>query len=243
MGARVDSIILHYTGLREDALDAWTADPFGEALRWMLNPVSQVSSHYIIGAGGRIVQLVPEAMRAWHAGRGSWKDCCDLNSCSIGIEIANTGHAGGLPPYPQPQIDAVIALCKAIIARYAIMPERILAHSDIAPDRKADPGEHFPWEALFYAGVGLWVKPGPLSDGPVLAQGDENAEVLALQQKLAQYGYGVAASGIYDLAAQTVVRAFQRHFRPGRVDGVADPSTLATLDRLIAACAAATAQA
>ncbi len=234
-GACIDTLLLHYTGLREDALSAWNADPFGEALRWLINPKAEVSSHYIVDLDGRVFQLVAEDRRAWHAGRGSWKDCADINSCSIGIEIVNTGHAGGLPPYPRAQIESVITLCNDIVARRGIAAERVLAHSDIAPARKADPGEHFPWEVLFHAGVGHWVKPVEITDGARLMLGDSGETVSRLQQQLVRYGYGLSVTGAYDEATLQCVRAFQRHFRPMQVDGIADISTLATLESLLAA--------
>ncbi len=233
-GACINTLLLHYTGLREDKLNEWISDPFGEALRWLINPQAEVSSHYIVDLDGRIVQLVPEARRAWHAGRGSWKDCNDINSCSIGIEIVNTGHTGGLPAYPKHQIASVITLCKDIVARRGIAAERVLAHSDIAPARKADPGEHFPWNDLFHAGVGHWVQPVAITQGARMTQGDCGESVSSLQMQLARYGYGIAITGSYDEPTLQCVRAFQRHFRPDCVDGIADISTQATLDSLLA---------
>ena len=146
-GRAADCILLHYTGM-----------PTGQgALARLCDCAAEVSSHYLVFEDGRVLQLVPEGRRAWHAGTGRWKDDADINSCSIGVEIVNPGHDGALPPYPQAQIEAVAALCRDIAARHAIAPERILAHSDIAPGRKRDPGEHFPWETLHARGVGHWV--------------------------------------------------------------------------------------
>lgn len=232
-GARIRFIVLHYTGLREEALEAWTADPGGEALRWLCAPQSQVSCHYLVERDGRVIQLVAESRRAWHAGRSSWQGCTDLNSHSIGVEIVNAGHAGGLPPYPDAQIDAVAALCREIASRHGIRADGVLAHSDIAPDRKADPGEHFPWAALHRAGVGAWVEPAPLARDVDPAARAQECDAACLQRKLARVGYGLAATGVYDLATEQAVRAFQRRYRPARVDGMADLSTLRTLDALI----------
>ena len=215
----LDAIVLHYTGMptAEGALDL------------LCSPAAEVSCHYVVLEDGGVVQLVPEARRAWHAGRSSWFGETDMNSASIGVEIVNPGHDGGLPPFPRQQIDAVIALCRDIIARRAIAPERILAHSDIAPGRKVDPGEKFPWAALAAAGVGLWREPAPICEGPIFARGATGVAVANLQRRLAALGYGLEATGDYDARTEAVVAAFQRRWRPARVDGVADASTVATL--------------
>ena len=219
-----DHAVLHYTGM---------ATP-----RSLAAPVlaeSKVSSHYVVCEDGGVVQCVPEARRAWHAGVSAWAGETDNNSCSIGIEIVNPGHSLGYPDFPDVQIDAVIALCQDIIARNGIPADRVLAHSDVAPSRKQDPGEKFPWQRLHAAGVGHWVEPAPLSDGRTLAFGDHAAAVRELQGALAHYGYGVPATGDFDALTRDVVTAFQRHFRPARVDGIADASTLQTLRALITA--------
>jgi N-acetylmuramoyl-L-alanine amidase len=221
---RPDMLILHYTGMPES----------GQALQWLCNPTSNVSAHYFVFENGHVLQLVPEARRAWHAGVSHWKGETDINSASIGIEIANTGHPGGLPPFPAEQIAAVIALSKDIAARWAIPPERILAHSDVAPGRKIDPGERFPWDHLADAGVGLWLKPAPIRGGRFFARGDSGPPVEALQAMLTLFGYGVPVSGQFCERTEAVVAAFQRHWRQERVDGVADASTITTLRDLIA---------
>jgi N-acetylmuramoyl-L-alanine amidase len=205
------------------------------ALDLLRDPRSEVSSHYFIDEHGAIFQLVPEARRAWHAGVGVWKGERDLNSASIGVEIANPGHDGALPPFPEAQITATIALCRDISSRHAIRPERILAHSDIAPARKRDPGERFPWAALFRAGVGHWVPPAEIVGPPLFREKEEGLPIRALQAMLALYGYGIEMTCVYDQSTRTVVSAFQRHFRPEKVDGEADASTIQTLRALIAA--------
>jgi N-acetylmuramoyl-L-alanine amidase len=187
----------------------------------------------LVWEGGSIDQLVAESDRAWHAGRGAWKGETDLNSASIGIEIVNPGHEGGSPPFPDLQIEATIALVRDIAARWSIAPEGILAHSDIAPARKRDPGEVFPWGKLWRNGIGHWTEPAPLSGSPLFAPEEEGPPVRALQAMLALYGYGVEMTGIYDRQTRQVVTAFQRHFRPALVDGEADASTAATLKVLI----------
>ncbi|HLH12046.1 MAG TPA: N-acetylmuramoyl-L-alanine amidase [Methylovirgula sp.] len=224
-GKGPDSIILHYTGMADGAA----------ALARLSDPKAEVSAHYFIDETGDILQLVPEARRAWHAGQSCWAGESDMNSASIGIELQNGGHEFGAPAYPKAQIDAVIALCRDIACRHKIAPQRILAHSDIAPGRKIDPGEYFPWGTLAEAGIGLYVRPHPIENDPPLARGAKGGAVAAVQGMLAAYGYDVEPSGDYDERTEIVVAAFQRHFRPARIDGKADRSTIATLKALMAA--------
>jgi N-acetylmuramoyl-L-alanine amidase len=224
-GRPPDMILLHYTGMQT-----------GEAaLQRLTTAASKVSAHYVVFENGRIVQCVPEERRAWHAGESVWAGDTDVNSRSIGIEIVNPGHEFDYPDYPLRQIAAVISTCKSIIARRGpINADRILAHSDVAPARKQDPGEKFPWGLLSESGVGHWVRAAPLDlEGTGLKPGDRGDAVTLLQRTLRSYGYGVADSGSYDDATRDVVTAFQRHFRQARVDGIADPSTLLTLRALI----------
>jgi N-acetylmuramoyl-L-alanine amidase len=222
-GARPNCLVLHYTGMptAKSALDRLT------------NPASEVSSHYFVWEDGRIDQLVVEAARAWHAGNASWKGESDLNSASIGIEIVNPGHDGGSPPFPDRQIAATIELARDCLSRWSIPPERVLAHSDVAPARKRDPGEVFPWRRLWECGVGHWVEPAPIGGGALFRHAEEGPPIRALQAMLALYGYGLELTGVYDRRTSAVVEAFQRHFRPERVDGEADASTVATLKALI----------
>jgi N-acetylmuramoyl-L-alanine amidase len=224
-GRRPDILLLHYTGMRDAA----------SAIQWLCNPLSQVSCHYVVLEDGRIFQLVPESARAWHAGVSAWQGETDVNSSSIGIEVVNRGHDFDYPDFPGVQVEAVTALCRDILSRHAIRPDHVLAHSDVAPRRKADPGEKFPWGRLHAGGVGHWVEPAPLSAGRRFGPGEEGQPVRALQAMLAMYGYELELTGVYDEQTEAVVRAFQRHFRPTLVDGVADASTLATLHALIRA--------
>ncbi|TIL36086.1 N-acetylmuramoyl-L-alanine amidase [Mesorhizobium sp.] len=219
----VDMIVLHYTGMETGA----------GAEAWLCDPASEVSSHYLVHEDGRIVQMVRESDRAWHAGKSTWFGRSDINSCSVGIEIVNPGHSLGYRNFPKRQIDVLIGLCKGIVQRHSIPAQRVLAHSDVAPGRKIDPGERFPWKALFEAGVGHLVEAAPVRRGAVLKAGDASAEVEALQSMLALYGYGVEISGAFDRQTEIVVEAFQRHFRQRKVDGVADGSTIRTLERLL----------
>lgn len=222
-GKPLQAIILHYTGMATGPA----------ALARLCDPASEVSAHYVVEEDGRIFQLVPEARRAWHAGKSFWAGETDMNAASVGIEIVNGGHDFGSPPFPPAQIDALIALCRDIAKRREIPPQNILAHSDIAPDRKRDPGERFPWAKLAAAGLGHYVSPHAIGDDTGLSLGDAGAEVWDLQRKLVAYGYGLEVTGVYDKKTQAVVTAFQRHFRPARVDGKADRSTRETLLDLI----------
>lgn len=219
----IDILLLHYTGMvsAEAAID------------WLCDPESGVSCHYLVDEAGRITQMVAEERRAWHAGKASWQGETDINSRSIGIEIANPGHFDGYPDFPDVQVNAVIALSRAICQRYTIPAARVLAHSDVAPGRKIDPGEKFPWDRLAAEGVGVWTDPVPPGDGRFFHEGDSGAPVEALQAMLALYGYAVDPTGTFDRATREIVAAFQRHFRPARVDGVADVSTIETLHRLL----------
>ena len=223
LGWRPDLILLHYTGMASAE----------SALNHLCAVGSQVSAHYFVFEDGRIVQLVQESERAWHAGAASWAGESDINSCSIGIEIANPGHDFGYPDFPKRQIAAVTALCRSILTRHAVPPPRVLGHSDVAPSRKRDPGEKFPWRLLHDSGVGHWVKPAPITDGPRLSRGDHGEAVSALQKSLSDYGYGVGVTGNYDATTHDAVMAFQRHFRPERIDGIADLSTRKTLQELL----------
>lgn len=217
-------IILHYTGMESGQ----------GAQDWLCNSKAEVSSHYLVHENGRVVQLVAESARAWHAGKSFWAGATDINSASIGIEIVNPGHFLGYPDFPDVQIEAVIALCQGIIGRHGISPERVLAHSDVAIGRKIDPGEKFPWDKLAAQGVGHWAPPlDENMPGPAFAEGARGRPVEALQAMLARYGYDCPIDGEFGASTALALAAFQRHFRPARVDGIADRSTLGTLHGLL----------
>ncbi|MBE7184909.1 MAG: N-acetylmuramoyl-L-alanine amidase [Methylobacterium mesophilicum] len=216
-----DILLLHYTGMAS-----------GQAAEdWLCDPASEVSCHYIVHEDGRIVQMVPESRRAWHAGRSSWQGQEDVNSRSVGIEVVNPGHNIGYRDFPERQIDAVIELCRGIVGRHGIAPERVLAHSDVAPGRKVDPGEKFPWKRLAQAGLAFHVPPSE-TEGDGLRFGDRGEAVAALREALRQVGYGLEPGSEFDGPLKIVVEAFQRRFRPARVDGEADLGTLETLKQV-----------
>ncbi len=225
-GVRPVFLIMHYTGMSSAE----------KAIDWLARAESKVSCHYVVDERGAITQLVPEKLRAWHAGVSYWQGETDINSHSIGIEIQNPGHSDGYPDFPAAQIKAVIALSRDIIRRHKLSPQNILAHSDVAIGRKIDPGEKFPWARLAREGVGHWVRPSPIRDGTddfvISARGEM---VSAAQRLLAEFGYNIVDSGELDAETSKVIRAFQLHFRPRRVDGRLDRSTLSTLQRLVAA--------
>ena len=219
-------LLLHYTGVVTAA----------KAIDWLSRPESKVSSHYVLDEAGFLTQMVAEDQRAWHAGLAVWAGETDINSASVGIEIQNTGHELGYPDFPEAQLRVLEALCLDIIARHGIRPERVLAHSDVAPTRKKDPGEKFPWARLAAAGIGHWVAPEPVDwADPGIARDAAGPLVGAVQGLLAGYGYGIEATGGIDPRTEFVLKAFQRHFRPERVDGRIDQSTVTTLERLAAA--------
>lgn len=217
-----DMLVLHYTGMQ-------TAEA---AIARLCDPEAKVSAHYVVDEDGSILKLVPEERRAWHAGRGVWLGETDCNAASIGIEIVNPGHEFGYRDFPEVQVDAVISLIADIRTRWTIPDNRIIAHSDLAPERKQDPGERFPWKRLAGAGHGLWFEPAEeriAALGVPLKVGDEGLGVIVLRAGLHRLGYGLPPGGDYDEATRLTVEAFQRHWRPAQVDGVADGETRATL--------------
>ena len=226
----LDMLVLHYTGMKDGP---------SALARMQEDKEPRVSAHYMVEEDGRIFALVPEDKRAWQAGRSWWRGDEDLNSRSIGIEVVNPGHEWGYRPFPEPQIVAVLELCQGILSRWPIPQNRIVAHSDIAPDRKEDPGELFPWKRFAEAGVGLW--PEPQRPEPWMMHGaemgDAGVTVEGLQRDLATIGYRISVTGVFDAATAAVVRAFQRRWRPMRVDGVGDVDTI-VLANSVAALAA-----
>ncbi|WP_198369532.1 N-acetylmuramoyl-L-alanine amidase [Roseomonas rosulenta] len=204
-------LILHYTGMRTGA----------EAIARLRDPMAKVSSHYVVEEDGRIHRLVPEDRRAAHAGVSHWRGQTALNGRSVGIEIVNPGHEWGYRNFPALQMAAVCDLCLDILARHPIPPRNVVGHSDVAPDRKQDPGELFDWEGLAANGVGLW----PKSDPPA----PPAEAVLGL---LGSIGYRT------DLPLPVLVTAFQRHWLPRRTDGIADGETRARIAAVAALCAA-----
>jgi len=189
-GAPIDTLVLHYTGMASAAA----------AIDRLCDPAARVSSHYVVEEGGLVWSLVPETRRAWHAGVSFWRGHRDLNDRSIGIEIVNPGHEWGYRPFPALQMAAVCDLCLDILARHPIPARNVVGHSDIAPDRKQDPGELFDWEGLARNGVGLW---------------PDSVDTPAPPDALTQIGYDPA----FDPAI--TLRAFERHWGRARLAAIA----------------------
>ena len=218
-----DVLVLHYTGMPTGA----------DALERLRDPKApRVSSHYMVEEDGRIFRLVPEERGAWHAGASYWKGERNINGISIGIEIVNPGHEFGYRPFPDAQVAAVISLITDIRSRWQIPDDRIVGHADVAPGRKDDPGELFPWKRIAQAGHGLWAE-APAAPGLPLAEGEESTAVFALQAGLTRLGYDLPPSGKFDAATKAVVVAFQQHWRQAKVDGIADGETRAQLIALL----------
>lgn len=246
--ASIDLVVLHYTGMQDgetalrrlcdaspkagDYPGPWQAPDIDPAAA-----LGRASAHYVVGEDGTVFRVVDEKDRAWHAGAGAWEGREDVNSRAIGIEIVNGGHDFGLPPFVPAQIASVITLVGEILERWGLDAHRVVGHSDVAPARKNDPGEKFPWAALAEAGVSLW--PEVKADDRVHCKpGDRGARVHELHASLAEFGYAVPDSAdpdaaVFDAATEAVVRAFQRRFAPERIDGVVRASTMAALDDLL----------
>lgn len=226
--AIIDMLVLHYTDMES-----------GEAaIARLCDRQAKVSAHYVVEEDGRLFQLVPEEDRAWHAGVSSWRGREGVNAHSIGIELINPGHSCGYRAFPEVQMQALIPLCQAIVKRHGIPARNVVAHSDIAPMRKTDPGELFDWAWLAREGVGLWPEVDPEANNeaitaPMLNAGKHGEEVHALQQQLAEYGYPITVDGDYGEETQAVAVAFQRHFRPADIDGVWDEDCKQRLDALL----------
>ena len=202
-GAAIDMLVLHYTGMRSAE----------DALARLCDPAAKVSAHYTIDEAGTVYAHVPESARAWHAGVSFWAGVRDVNARSIGIELVNPGHEFGYRAFPQAQIAALMALCLGILKRHPIPPRHVVGHSDVAPARKTDPGELFPWEDLALNGIGLWPRPS-VTAAPAAA--------------LTRFGYDP------EVTNEERILAFQRHFRPRHLSGAWDSESAGLLAGLLA---------
>ncbi len=221
-GASIDLLLIHYTGMKNGA----------EALARLCDPDAAVSAHYLVEEDGRIFQLVQDSDRAWHAGVGAWHKSNNINDISIGIEVVNPGHEFGYRPFPDKQITALTALSQWLVTRYFIPAERVLGHSDIAPGRKMDPGELFPWDKLSAAGVGCSLK-DPYNDTSAYLQfGDCGEQVISLHELLIEIGYKLASTTHYGSETLDAIVAFQQHWRQSAVTGKVDLGTYQALKAL-----------
>lgn len=211
-GAAPSLVVLHYTAMA-------TVEAAVARLR---DPLAEVSAHWVVAEDGRLWRLVPEARRAWHAGAGGWGGCADVNSASIGIELANPGDR----PFPLPQMCALEALLSDVLARWSIPPSGVIGHACMAPERKQDPGRRFDWRALGRRGLCLWENGAP---------GDRPADAAAFRAAARAFGYPLAAEGVWDAAALATADAFQARFRPWE-RGPLTTAALAQLERLAARC-------
>lgn len=210
-GCAIDMLMMHYTGMETAAA----------ALERMCDPESRVAAHYMIDEDGTTYRLLAEESRGWHAGISFWAGKSGVNDCSVGIELVNPGHEFGYRPFPEPQMAALEVLSKGILSRHPIPPERVIGHSDVAPDRKTDPGELFDWARLARAGIGVW--PGRVT--PVA-----KADMAEVARLLAAIGYDIGGDGD---TLRVAITAFQRHFQQHKVDGIADGETQAIAAALV----------
>lgn len=207
---RIDTLVLHYTGM--SSAEA--------AVERLCDPSARVSAHYVVEENGRIWRLVPEARRAFHAGISCWQGESDLNAVSLGIEIVNPGHEWGYRPFPEAQMCAVETLCRDLVSRYSIPPHRIVGHSDIAPERKRDPGELFDWPRLARAGIGIWPPMSPITSTHQIDRAGALADLLAI-------GYCATEQSL-----TSALVAFQRRFRPRVCDGRLDAESMQRLSQV-----------
>ncbi len=205
----IDMLVLHYTGMESASA----------ALDRLCDPEAKVSAHYVIDEDGQVTGLVGEASRAWHAGESFWRGEVDINGRSLGIELVNPGHEFGYRNFPDAQMAALENLAAELLSRHPIPARNVVGHSDVAPGRKTDPGERFDWARLAAAGIGLW------PDAALHAE-IEDADVRIM---LGAYGYDNTDPGL-------AITAFQRHFRPESLDGLADGETVGRLKALLDLC-------
>jgi len=211
-GTKIDMVILHYTGMKSKS----------SAIKRLCDKKARVSAHYLIDERGEISKLVDEKFAAWHAGKASWEGKHDINNRSIGIELVNPGHRYGYKKFTKKQISSLITLLQRIIKRYKIPEDRILGHSDVAPQRKTDPGELFDWRCLAKKNIGIWPK-------GTYPNNKKNYTIKSMQLMLSSFGYDLNVSGKLDRQTKKVISAFQRHFRPKKIDGIFDHETVSKL--------------
>jgi len=221
--AEIDMILVHYTGMRSE----------GESITRLLDPNSKVSTHYFICESGKVIQMIDDELRAWHAGLSEWRGQKNVNDFSIGIELSNPGHEYGYRDFTKSQIDSFIDLTTDLKEKYNIQNHRILGHSDVSPDRKMDPGEKFDWEFLASHQIGLWLKEREKKSELVNEFKDDDGSITlpirTAQVNLKEIGYSVNVNGKFDEITKKVVIAFQRHFCPKNLSGTLDRETFSLI--------------
>lgn len=218
-GVEIGLVVLHYTGMQSCKA----------ALDRLIDPLAQVSAHYLIDENGDCYELVPESERAWHAGVSYWQGCDNVNDISVGIELVNPGHEFGYTPFPEAQMQSLMHLLGDIKKRHNIAAHAFVGHSDVAPDRKMDPGEKFDWPRLAKAGFGIMPDKGEKAGKALAIPGIKSDVVMAAQHDLCSIGYKINPTGHYDSATNRAILAFQRHWCPASVTGLLDCGTVAQL--------------
>ena len=219
----ITMLVLHYTGMETGQA----------ALDRLVDPEAKVSAHYLVKEDGKVIQLVDDGRRAWHAGVSFWNGISDVNSASIGIEIVNGGHEFGLPEYPRVQLTGLVRLCKKLINAYNIEDHNIVGHSDIAPGRKEDPGEKFPWKELSTRGLGYFPKQVSEDQRILFSRNDTDRAISVLQKGLAFIGYDLEVNGRLDDKTSDVLTAFQRRYRPDLINGNIDIQSVELITNLV----------
>lgn len=221
--SNIDMLVIHATNMEELA-----------SIERLCDPQSHVSCHYLIAQNGEIYCLVDDEKRAWHAGESFWRGRDKLNACSIGIELVNANHLLETNIFPKAQMHSLIELCTNLIKKYNIADYNIVAHSDIAPDRKDDPGQYFNWRLLADNSIGVYPDIKDHKNNKILvSQGDKNPEVLKIQKMLKNYGYKIDLNGKFDKAMAMVVVAFKRRFQPHDLSPTINQSDFLILSQLV----------
>jgi N-acetylmuramoyl-L-alanine amidase len=205
-------VIIHYTGMQSEI----------ESINRLKNPKFKVSCHYLINRKGTIIQMVNDNKKAWHAGKSKWKKLTNLNSSSIGIELVNRGHRFGYEKFTKNQIKNLILLCSNLKKKYKIKDENFLGHSDIAPNRKTDPGENFPWKKLSKYKIGKWYNEDALNIEYNFKNKEKEIDFFKNLKKIGYRYFSIYRRGNLD---RKIVRSFQQHYLPNNVTGKIDKKT------------------
>ena len=214
--SQIKYIIVHYTGMQSEV----------EAIKRLLDPKFKVSCHFLVNKKGRIIKMVPERFISWHAGKSKWKKLKSLNKFSIGIELTNPGHSFGDKKFPKKQMLSLIKLLKFLIKKYKIPRSNILGHSDIAPLRKKDPGEKFPWESLSKINIGMWHnfnKNYLKKNRKIIISKKEKIAFFKFLKKIGYQTHFDCKKPFYE---KKLIKAFQRRFRPELISGNIDKECL-----------------